>query len=82
MDVSKFLIKNNKGEPSVTLTAFIIGFLVVNAKLLASGLTIHGIVLSVFTGMDYSVSIGALGAVYVLRRNGVEAKKIEKDKEL
>ncbi|HLD91724.1 MAG TPA: hypothetical protein VI911_12055 [Patescibacteria group bacterium] len=63
------LIKDSKGDPSVTMTAFVLGFIVVCIKLLLSGLTIKGFSFAVFTGVDFSASVCALGGVYVLRRN-------------
>lgn len=68
MDLKKVLVKNSDGKSSTTMTAFVIGFIVVNAKLLASGMTIAGVTMSAFTGSEYAMAIGALGAVYVLRR--------------
>lgn len=64
-----FYLKDPKsGEPSVTLTAFVTGFLTVSGKLLLSGITIGTITLSQFSGSDYGVAVGALGAIYVMRR--------------
>lgn len=57
------------GEPSVTLTAFCIGFGVATLKLLLSGMIIKGITLSQFSGSDYGLAISALGGLYVLRRH-------------
>lgn len=68
MNLNKILIKDSDGKPSVTMTAFVTGFIVVNAKLLISGLTIAGYTMAVFGGGDYAASVGALGAVYVMRR--------------
>lgn len=65
----KFLIKDSQGNPSVTHTAFIIGFIVATAKLLLSGVQVGGLTLEQFTGGDYAASVGALGGIYVLRRN-------------
>lgn len=56
------------GEKSVTLTAFVIGFAICVVKLLASGVSVHGIVLSPFTGIDFGAAVGALGGIYALRR--------------
>jgi len=56
------------GKPSITVTAFFWGFLVVNAKLLLAGMQVGSFVFSAFTGVDYSAAIGALGAIYVARR--------------
>jgi hypothetical protein len=64
------LLKDSDGKRSVTMTAFVLGFIIVNLKLMLSGLTIKGISLGVFTGSEYSLAIAALGGVYVLRRKG------------
>jgi hypothetical protein len=63
-------------EPSVTLTAFMTGFLVATAKLLLSGVTIGGLTLAPFTGGDFAAAVGAVGAIYWARRN-VEMGKSE-----
>jgi len=68
MNINKFLIKDSRGDKSVTMTAFVIGFVVVNLKLLVSGLTLAGYQMAAFTGVDYSAALSALGAVYILRR--------------
>ena len=69
MNLNKLLIKDSSGKPSVTMTAFVTGFMVVNAKLLISGLTIAGYTMAAFTGGEYAAAVGALGAVYVMRRS-------------
>lgn len=56
------------GEPSVTLTAFVVGFLVATIKLLCSGITIGSFQLSQFSGMDFAGVVGALGTIYWARR--------------
>ena len=73
----KLLIKDTSGNKSITMTAFVVGFLVVNLKLLISGLTLAGYQMSNFTGGDYGTSLAALGAIYILRRhnNKEEGKK-------
>jgi hypothetical protein len=70
MDISKFLITHTGGKKSLTATCFIIGFLVINAKLLLSGITIGDTTLSQFSGIDYGAALAALGGIYALRRNG------------
>lgn len=74
-----FLIKDSDGKPSVTMTAFVTGFLVVNAKLLLSGVTIAGFTITAFTGGEYAAAIGALGAIYVMRRT--KNKEVTKESE-
>ncbi len=69
MDLNKFLIKDSNGKPSLTATAFIIGFAVVNFKLIFSGFEFNGFKMALFSGGEYAAAIGALGAVYVLRRS-------------
>lgn len=56
------------GERSVTLTAFVVGFAICVVKLIASGVTIHGFILSPFSGVDFGAAVGALGGIYALRR--------------
>lgn len=73
--VRKFLIKDSTGHPSVTMTAFVLGFITVNLKLLISGLTIGSYTMSAFNGVDYSAAIAALGAIYVTRRATGEPPK-------
>ena len=56
-------------EPSVTLTLFVIGFIVCVGKLALSGLTFGSFNLSQFSGVDFGAAVGALGGIYALRRN-------------
>lgn len=56
-------------EPSVTLTAFITGFVVAVGKLMISGIELGGFKMSQFTGTDFAAAVAALGAIYVLRRS-------------
>ena len=69
----KMLLTDTSGKKSATLTAFVSGFLVVNAKLLLSGVTVGGFVLSPFSGTEYAAAVAALGAIYVLRRSTAPA---------
>lgn len=64
-------------EPSVTLTVFIAGFVIVAFKLLVAGMIIHNIGFPVFDGGDFATAIGALGGVYWLRRNVSSGDKPE-----
>lgn len=64
-----FYLKDPKTkEPSVTLTAFVLGMGVAIFKLLISGLTIKAFKMDVFNGVDFAAVVAALGSVYVLRR--------------
>lgn len=56
-------------EKSVTLTAFITGFMVATLKLLISGAEIGSVKLGVFSGGEFAAAVGALGAIYVMRRH-------------
>jgi hypothetical protein len=69
MDLNKFLFKDSKGKPSLTATAFIVGFVVVNLKLIFSGVEFENFKIALFSGGEYAAAVGALGAVYVLRRS-------------
>ena len=68
------LLKDTNGNKSITMTAFVIGFIVVNAKLILSGMTLWGVVLAPFTGVEYGASLAALGGIYILRRKGDNTK--------
>ena len=72
----KYFIKDAEGKPSVTTTAFILGFLVVNFKLIMSGIKINETVKFIeFSGTDYAAALAALGAVYVLRKHYQSSKE-------
>lgn len=79
MKFENLLLTDTQGKKSATLTVFIMGAIVVHAKLIFSGMTLAGLTLEPFTGGEYAAAMGALGAVYVMRRtvNGyaAEAKK-------
>jgi len=77
--LDKLLLKDTGGSKSVTMTAFVLGFIVVNAKLLISGLTLAGYQMSPFTGVEYSAAIASLGAIYVLRRSTSNNNSTEKE---
>jgi len=69
LDLRKILLKNSDGKPCVVTTMFVFGFAVVNFKLLTAGLAVTDkFTLTAFTGSEYALAIGALGAIYVLRR--------------
>lgn len=67
--MNKFLLKDSSGNKSLTATVFVLGFLVVNLKLVFSGMTLMGVTLANFGGGDYAAAVGALGAIYVMRRS-------------
>jgi hypothetical protein len=77
VDLSKIVLKDSSGKPSVTVTAFVVGFLVASAKLLVSGMTLGSLTLSQFSGVDFAAAITALGGIYVLRRSQESSKKSE-----
>jgi len=74
--MNNLLLKDSSGKKSATMTAFVVGFIVVNTKLILSGVEIGGLTLAPFTGSEYAAAIGALGAVYVLRRSTDPDKKV------
>lgn len=75
MSLNSFLLTDTNGRKSSTVTVFIIGAIVVNLKLILSGMTVMGVTLAPFTGGEYSAAMGALGAIYVLRRSTDPEKK-------
>lgn len=74
-----FLIKDSSGKKSATMTAFVLGFIVVNLKLIFSGITVGSFTIASFTGGEYSSSLISLGAIYVLRRNFGNTDESNKD---
>jgi hypothetical protein len=78
--MSKLVIKNVKtGQPSYILTAFILGILIVNVKLLFSGIEVAGIKMSDFSGVDYSAAVAALGGIYTLNKQVTKEKYKEEN---
>ena len=73
------LFKDTDGKPSLTATAFILGFLAVNLKLLASGFVVAGATVSQFSGTEYGVALAALGGIYILRRTTSGSQETNKD---
>jgi len=69
MDLNRFLFKDSNGKPSLTATAFILGFTVVNLKLIFSGVELNKFKIALFSGGEYAAAVAALGGVYVLRRS-------------
>ena len=69
MKFENFLITDTSGKKSLTATAFLLGFIVVNIKFLLSGIIIAGSTIPVLSGLEYAAAVGGLGAVYVLRRH-------------
>jgi hypothetical protein len=57
------------GEPSVSLTLLITGFIIAALKLLTSGVDIGIVKLAVFSGGDFATVVGALAALYWARKN-------------
>jgi hypothetical protein len=69
-------------KESVSLTFFVLGFLVATLKLLLSGLVIRYIQFGVFGGGDFAAVVGALGALYAARKHtDAHTRKNSKDEE-
>lgn len=64
------------GHPSVTRTLYVVGFIVCCLKLLLSGLDIGAVKFGEFSGGDFGMAIGALGAVYVLGKKKNDVSKV------
>lgn len=68
----------SKGDrQSLTARAFILGSIIVNIKLLLSGMTVKNMSFAIFSGSDYGMAFGALVAGYSLR-NATRQKNEEK----
>lgn len=65
--IDLFIIKNKKtGKPSYTTTMVVVGFFIINLKLLVSGIEITDkIKFDTFTGVDYAAAIAAIGAMHI-----------------
>jgi uncharacterized membrane protein (DUF485 family) len=68
MDINKFLLKNDKGLPSITMTMFTLGCLTAFTKLLLAGMSIGSFTMGAFTGIEAAAFVTALGGVYAYRR--------------
>ena len=55
-------------EKSVTLTLFVIAFVIACVKLLIANMVINKISLGAFTGTDFAAVVGAAGAIYTARK--------------
>lgn len=74
--LDKLIIKDsNNNKKSYTASAFFYGSLIVNLKLILSGMVIGPVQLSAFTGSEYAMAMSALGAIYVLRRTSSPQSK-------
>lgn len=61
-----FLLNNKNGTPSMTTTMVAVGFLVINLKLLISGITVFNkYTMSSFNGTDYAAALAAIGGIHV-----------------
>jgi hypothetical protein len=78
---SKLVLNNLKtGKPSYTVTMLVFGFMVINFKLLVSGIDIMGKVkMSSFSGTDYAASLAALAAMHIGNKK-ITSDIISKDK--
>lgn len=79
--LSTLIIKNVKtGQPSYTLTMTIVGFFVINLKLLLSGIEIMDkIKMSDFSGTDYAAALAALGGIHIFNKKVVRDRKEDQD---
>ena len=80
MEFRSMFIKDSDGEKSATLTAFVLGFVIVNVKFFLSGTSIGGLEMTALSGGEYAAAIGALGSIYVLNKNTDPKKKAEAEK--
>lgn len=79
MRFEQVLLTDTAGRKSSTLTVFVMGAIIVNVKLVLSELVIYGIQFPSFGGTDYALALGALGGVYVLRRQTITEPTKEKE---
>lgn len=64
--VNLFLLVNKKtGKPSYSTTMVVVGFFLINIKLLFSGIEFKGIKFDSFTGVDYSACLAAISGLHL-----------------
>lgn len=64
--ISKILLKKIEGGGSYSLTFSTIAFIVINLKLIFSGMDIgHYLHLSDFSGVDYGAALAAISALHI-----------------
>lgn len=81
--LSKLIIKNVKThKPSYIVTAFIVGFLIINIKLLFSGIQIFGTKMSDVSITDWATGLAALSAMYISNKHvgNIQINKINEQK--
>jgi hypothetical protein len=70
-------LQDSSGNPSYTLTALVVGFAIINIKLLLSGMEITDkIRFDSFSGVDYGAALSGLGIIY----NWGKAKPVIEEK--
>jgi hypothetical protein len=64
--ISSLLLTNKKGDPSYSRTMVAIAFVVINIKLIFSGLQVGTfLTFSPFSGIDYAAALTAIAALHV-----------------
>lgn len=69
--MEKFFITDTKKKKSLTATILFWGSIVCFAKLIFSGMTIGSVTIAVFSGSDFAMVMGSLGALYTARRSKI-----------
>lgn len=64
--IDTFVLKNKQGLPSYSTSIVVYSFLIINMKLIFSGISItEHIQLSPFSGIDYAAALAAISALHV-----------------
>ena len=66
--LSILTIKKN-GVTSYTTTAFVLGTIIINFKLLFSGISFNEFKMQLFSGSDYAQAMASLAALYVSNKH-------------
>jgi hypothetical protein len=69
-----WLTDPDTGKKSVTVTLLIWGFLICTTRLLLSDIKIGIIHLGAFSGSDFALAVGAVGAIYAARKHSDNLK--------
>ncbi len=80
MNVPAF--KDHNGNPSYSMTALVVGFAIINLKLLLSGISIgEKFKCSDFGGTDYGAALAGLGVIYNWRALQKDQEKESKEEQ-
>ncbi len=61
-------IRRPANDKSVTLTFFVVGYIIALLKLIFAGVELGSFKVGAFSGADFALVVGAVGGLYSIRR--------------